>query len=44
MQIILRWHIQEDNIVIPGARKEEHIKANIDINPSIKKCHTFSEA
>lgn len=31
VQIILRWHIQENNIVIPGARLEEHIKANIDI-------------
>lgn len=31
VQIILRWHIQENNIVIPGAKKEEHIKANIDI-------------
>ena len=31
VQIILRWHIQENNIVIPGARKEEHIKANVDI-------------
>lgn len=31
MQIILRWHIQSDNIVIPGATNPEHIKANIDI-------------
>lgn len=31
VQIILRWHIQSGNIVIPGATKEEHIKANIDI-------------
>lgn len=31
VQIILRWHIQENNIVIPGAKKEEHIKANIDV-------------
>ena len=31
VQIILRWHIQSDNIVIPGATNPEHIKANIDI-------------
>ena len=31
VQIILRWHIQMGHIVIPGASKEEHIKANIDI-------------
>lgn len=31
VQIILRWHIQSNHIVIPGARKEEHIKSNIDI-------------
>lgn len=31
VQIILRWHIQLNHIVIPGARKEEHIKSNIDI-------------
>lgn len=31
VQIILRWHIQSGNIVIPGATNPEHIKANIDI-------------
>lgn len=31
VQIILRWHIQSGHIAIPGATKEEHIKANIDI-------------
>lgn len=31
VQIILRWHIQLNHIVILGARKEEHIKSNIDI-------------
>ena len=30
-QIILKWHTQFGNIVIPGARKEEHIKQNIDL-------------
>ncbi len=30
-QIILRWHIQENNIIIPGARKAEHIQENIEI-------------
>jgi len=31
VQIILRWHVQMGHVVIPGASKEEHIKANIDI-------------
>lgn len=31
VQIILRWHVQSGNIVIPGAKNPEHIKANIDI-------------
>ena len=31
VQIILRWHVQSDNIVIPGATNLEHIKANIHI-------------
>ena len=30
-QIILRWHIQMGNIVIPGARSKAHIADNIDI-------------
>lgn len=30
-QIILRWHIQAGNIVIPGSKKPEHIKANFDL-------------
>ena len=30
-QIILRWHTQVGNIVIPGSRSEDHIKDNIDI-------------
>lgn len=30
-QIILRWHIQDGNIVIPGSKNKEHIKANFDI-------------
>ena len=30
-QIILRWHIQEGNIIIPGSKKIEHIKENVDI-------------
>lgn len=28
-QIILRWHIQSGNIVIPGSKNPEHIKANL---------------
>jgi diketogulonate reductase-like aldo/keto reductase len=30
-QIILRWHTQMGNIVIPGSKNEAHIKDNIDI-------------
>ena len=30
-QIILRWHIQAGNIVIPGSRNPAHIAANADI-------------
>lgn len=30
-QIILRWHIQVGNQVIPGSTNPEHIKANADI-------------
>lgn len=30
-QIILRWHIQEGNIVIPGSTNPDHIKSNADI-------------
>ncbi len=31
VQIILRWHIQKGNIVIPGSKNEAHIRSNIDI-------------
>lgn len=30
-QIILRWHVQTGNIVIPGSKTPAHIKDNIDI-------------
>ena len=30
-QIILRWHIQEGNIVIPGSKNPDHIRDNFDI-------------
>ena len=30
-QIILRWHVQAGNIVIPGSRNPDHIKANLDL-------------
>lgn len=30
-QIILRWHIQDGNMVIPGSKNPEHIKDNFDI-------------
>ena len=28
---ILRWHIQSGNIVIPGSKNPDHIKANLDL-------------
>jgi diketogulonate reductase-like aldo/keto reductase len=30
-QVILRWHTQVGNIVIPGSKNVEHIKDNINI-------------
>lgn len=30
-QVILRWHVDMGFVVIPGARKVEHIKDNLDI-------------
>ncbi len=30
-QIILRWHIQEGNVVFPKSLNPEHMKANIDV-------------
>ena len=30
-QIILRWHIQDGNIVIPGTKNPAHIKDNFDL-------------
>lgn len=30
-QIILRWHVQAGNIVIPGSKNPDHIKANLDL-------------
>ncbi len=30
-QIILRWHIQAGNIVIPGSKNPAHIQANFDL-------------
>lgn len=30
-QIILRWHIQDGNIVISGSKNPDHIKANFDL-------------
>ena len=31
VQIILRWHIQDGNIVIPGSKNPDHIKDNFDL-------------
>lgn len=30
-QIILRWHLQAGNVVIPGSKNPDHIKANLDL-------------
>ena len=30
-QVILRWHIQDGNIVIPGSKNPDHIKDNFDL-------------
>lgn len=30
-QIILRWHVQAGNVVIPGSKNPDHIKANLDL-------------
>lgn len=30
-QIILRWHIQSGNVVIPGSKNPDHIRANFDL-------------
>ena len=30
-QVILRWHMQDGNIVIPGSKNPDHIKANFDL-------------
>lgn len=30
-QIIIRWHIQDGNIVIPGSKNNDHIKDNFDV-------------
>ena len=31
VQVILRWHIQSGNIVIPGSKNPEHIRSNFDL-------------
>lgn len=31
VQIILRWHIQDGNIVIPGSKNPNHIRDNFDL-------------
>ena len=30
-QVVLRWHMQEGNVVFPTSRNPEHIAQNIDI-------------
>lgn len=31
VQIILRWHIQSGNVVIPGSKNPDHIKENFEV-------------
>ena len=31
MQVILRWHLQEGNIIFPKSTNHRHIKDNFDI-------------
>lgn len=42
-QIILRWHIQAGNIVIPGSKNPEHIKANLELFDFILTCDEMNE-
>lgn len=30
-QVILRWHLQEGYVAIPGSSREDHIRENFDI-------------
>lgn len=30
-QIILRWRIQVENVVIPGSKNQDHIRANFEL-------------
>lgn len=30
-QVILRWHVQSGNVIIPGSRNPKHIHENFDI-------------
>ncbi len=30
-QIILKWHIQDGNVVIPGSKNPDHIRDNFNI-------------
>ena len=31
-QVLLRWHIQQGHIVIPGSKTPSHIAQNIDLS------------
>lgn len=42
-QIILHWHIQTGNIVIPGSKNPEHIKANLELFDFILTCDEMNE-
>lgn len=42
-QIILHWHIQAGNIVIPGSKNPEHIKSNLELFDFILTCDEMNE-
>lgn len=42
-QIILHWHVQAGNIVIPGSKNPEHIKANLELFDFILTCDEMNE-
>ncbi len=42
-QVVLRWHIQAGNIVIPGSKNPDHIKSNIDLFDFTLSCDEMAE-
>ena len=42
-QVILRWHIQSGNVVIPGSKNPDHIRDNFDIFDFALTDHEMAE-